>query len=127
MTWKSININKQNIKVETCRSVLIKMPRNSDYNDYTFWHPAKLIRDNENSNTVSMYYTDEFVFKLSKKGKGKYNKYETISEKNLSSYELIEAFNTMTENNTKKYEYETHKPIKVEINEIKIPEELKDE
>lgn len=54
MEWKNINISKNNIDTETARSVLIKMPHNSEYDGYKFWHPSKLVRNGRNSNSVSI-------------------------------------------------------------------------
>ena len=62
--WKNIEINVQNIDFNTEKSVLIKMPHNSDYDGYKFWHPSKLVRNGSNSYAVKIGYTDDFIFKL---------------------------------------------------------------
>lgn len=69
--WKSININKQQVETETFKAMLIKMPNNSSYKGFCFWHPKKLIREGRRKNALSLSYTDEFVFKISKKSNGK--------------------------------------------------------
>jgi hypothetical protein len=98
MSWKNININKQNIEAKTERSVLINMPHKSDYDGYSFWHPAKLVRKGRHSNAVSIGYTDEFKFKLKKYGKGRYNQSEVIREKEINAEEFEKAFGVMNEN-----------------------------
>ena len=130
MEWKNLNINKQNIDVETSRSVLIKMPHNSDFDGYKFWHTSKLVRKGRNSNSVSISYNDEFTFNLKKYGNGKYNKREVIDEIEIDTEEFENAFNVMNENITsKKYvsDYETHKPKLIEPVESKVEGELLDD
>lgn len=130
MEWKNVNINKQNIDVETSRSVLIKMPHNSDFDGYKFWHPSKLVRKGRNSNSVSISYNDEFTFNLKKYGNGKYNKREVIDEIEIDTEEFENAFNVMNENITSnKYvsDYETHKPELIEPIEPKVEGELLDD
>lgn len=130
MEWKNKNINKQNIEVETAKAVLIKMPHNSDYDGYKFWHPTKLVRKGRNSNSVSISYNDEFTFNLKKYGNGKYNKREVIDEIEIDTEEFENAFNVMNENITSKKfvnDYETHKPQKIEPVEPKVEGELLDD
>lgn len=130
MNWKNININRQNIETETCKAVLVKMPHNSDYDGYKFWHPSKLVRSGRNSNSKSISYTDDFTFKLFKNGRGKYNRFDKTDEIEIGVDEFEEAFGVMDENITSpsyKNEYETHKPAKIEPTEEKVLDELKDE
>lgn len=115
--WKSININKQNIKAETGRAVLIACPHNSEYDGYYFWHPSKLVRDGRHNNAVSISYTDDFTFYLKKYGQGKYNSRELLDEIQLGYDELEEVFGVMDENISSPQfvsDYETHKPETVE-------------
>ena len=130
MEWKNININKQNVDVETAKSVLIKMPHNSDYDGYKFWHPSKLVRKGRNSNSLSIGYNDQFTFKLKKYGKGKYNKKEVIDEIEIDVDEFEEAFGVMDKNITSKNyvnEFETHKPEQLNPVESKVEGELLDD
>lgn len=129
MNWKNIQINIQNIETETGKATLIKMPNNSNYAGYKFWHPSKLIRSGNNSYAKSLGYTDEFTFKLKRFGNGKWNKFDVIDEIEISVEEFEEAFNCM-ENCTRKPNEESYlivkEPEKVE-KEVKIEESLKNE
>ena len=93
--WKNIEINVQNIDFNTEKSVLIKMPHNSDYDGYKFWHPSKLVRNGSNSYAVKIGYTDDFIFKLKKFGNGKYNKFKVIDEKEITAEEFEKSFKCM--------------------------------
>lgn len=93
--WKNIEINLQNIETNTGKATLIKMPNNSDYAGYKFWHPSKLVRYGSNSYARSIGYTDNFTFKLFKNGKGKYNKLDVIDEIEIDAEEFEEALGCM--------------------------------
>lgn len=128
--WKNININKQNVQTTTAKAVLIKMPHNSNYDGFCFWHPAKLIREGRNPNSFSLGYTEEFKFKLMKYGNGKWNKNTVIEEQTIDFEEFENAFEVMNENITApdtKNDFETHKPQELEIKDVEVLEELKDE
>ena len=121
---KNIQINKQNIKAETMKAVLIQMPHNSNYDGFSFWHPSKLVRTGYNSNALSIGYNDDFTFNLIKYGKGKY----ILAEEVIGVEEFEEAFRVMNENITAPHTkniYETHKPV--EVKEVSVLDELKDE
>lgn len=127
--WKSFNINKQNIKAETDKAVLIACPHNSEYDGYCFWHSAKLIREGRNKNAVSVSYTEDFTFYLKKYGKGKYNQNEVIDEIQLGYDEIEEIFGVMDENITApdyKSDYETHKPEEIKAETVTADESLID-
>lgn len=123
--WRSFNINKQNIKAETEKSVLIACPHNSDYDGYCFWHPAKLVRDGRNSNAVSISYTEDFDFYLKKYNK----KHEVIDECRLGYDELEIVFEVMNENITSRVynDYETFKPKQLEAKKVEVLAELRDD
>ena len=115
--WKTININRQNIKTETGKAVLIACPHASDYNGYCYWHPSKRVREGRHKGAVSISYTEEFTFRLKKYGKGRYNSHEVIDEIQLGYDELEEVFGVMNDNISApqfKNDYETHKPESVE-------------
>lgn len=128
--WKNIEINLQNIEAETEKAVLIKMPNNSNYAGYKFWHPSKLVRYGSNSYARSIGYTDKFTFKLKKYGNGKWNKTKVIDEKEISVEEFEEAFNCMKSCTRPKDNEESYliveEPEKVE-KEIEVDGELKNE
>lgn len=128
--WKNIQINKQNVKADTGKAVLIAMPHNSKYDGYSFWHPAKLVRNGNHSYALSIGYTNEFKFKLVKYGKGKSNSKDIIDEKEITVKEFEEALGIMNENivaPNHKNNYETHKPKELEVKKVETLEELKDE
>jgi hypothetical protein len=96
--WKAIQINMQNIDIETEKSILIKCPKNSEYNGFKFWYPSKLIKDGSQLFTKKLIYTNDFKFKLIKYGKGKYNSRVKIKEIeiNYSEFDIMfECNNTV--------------------------------
>ena len=136
--WCKIYINAQNIEYETDRAILIKMPNNSDYAGYHFWHPSKLVRvEGGKGYHLSFSFTNDFKFKIFKNGKGKYNYKKIIDEVELSSDEMFEEFEqvdesiSLAEERHKAKEEESYliieEPEKKEIKNIEIREELKNE
>lgn len=120
--WKIIKINKNNIKTETEKSVLIKMPNSSNYKGYTFWHPSKLVIKNEYN--YSFIYNDNFSFKIFKTGRN----FQKTSELNLSQKQMVKAFGIInnelnSEINKNKIKVTTpkiKKVLKIEVkNELK--------
>lgn len=85
-TWKGIAINESLILRKTERSVLIAMPRFSDYSGYTFWHPLKLVRCEYG--IVSLRYTDDFQFRLQKREKTRKGQWELTDEVTLTAKEI---------------------------------------
>lgn len=127
--WRTLNINKQNIKAETGKAVLIACPHNSEYDRFCFWHTSKLVREGRNSNAVQISYTEDFTFYLKKYGKGKYNSRDVIDEVQLGYDELEEIFGIMNENISApayKSDYKTHKPAEVAAVEQTADESLVD-
>lgn len=96
--WKGLQINSNLIKAHTEKSVLINMPRNSEYNGYAFWHPSKLVWEGKHDAAVSVRYTDGFVFYLKKYGKGRYNSHELLDEIQLAPDEMEAVFAAIGDN-----------------------------
>lgn len=117
MKWKNIEINKNLIKAETCRAVLINCPHSSNYDGFSFWHPASLVRDAKQRDKVSLSYTDDFIFRLKKHGKGRYNSHSVIREIELSSEELESIFSYLSPQEEKPLVFtpETLTPVKSEV------------
>jgi len=129
--WRSINVNLTMVKHQSERSVLIAMPHNSDFDGYAFWHPSKLVRDGRNSGSVSIAYSDDFVFHLKKYGSGKWNSREVIAEVDIGADDFTEAFaetDANIESPNTEVDFETHKPDQIDpIPNPKPLEELKDD
>lgn len=123
MEWKSININTNLIKADTEKAVLIKMPHNSNYNGFCFWHSGKLVREGTSPHMMSLSYTEEFIFHLKKYGRGKYNRQEVLEQTDIGAEEFEEAFAVIPQ---KLNPYETHKPADIEAVRVEALEELKD-
>lgn len=85
-TWKGIAINESLILRKTERSMLIAMPRFSDYSGYTFWHPLKLVRCEYG--IVFLRYTDDFQFRLQKREKTRKGQWELTDEVTLTAKEI---------------------------------------
>jgi len=91
--WKNLKINAQNIEFADYKTTLIKMPNNSDYAGYRFWHPSKLIRDAGGKGYFkSMGYTEDFEFKLKKYGRGQHNSKKVLHEVTVDYTKMEEAF-----------------------------------
>ena len=90
--WYAIRLYPNQIVTDTGSACLIQMPHQSDYDGYSFWHPSKLVRDDRRYKMKTFSYTDNFVFRLKKYGKGVYNRYEVIQELEIGADELVKAF-----------------------------------
>lgn len=123
--WKNINFNIQNIEHETGKATLIKMPNNSEYKGYSFWHPSKLIRNGKHSYSASLGYTDTFEFKLVKYGKGKHNSSEILEEIKIDVATFEEAFGLTDANITEPKEdtesyVQVKEPTKINIDTVEV-------
>lgn len=86
--WNKIYFNKQNIKKETDTAILISMPSKSNYANYSFWHPAKLVREEGGKGYfLSFSFTDGWTFKLKTKTR----------ELNVNQDVIIKAFGLVHE------------------------------
>ena len=123
--WKTLTISTNNIEVSTAKAALIKMPHKSDYDGFVFWHPAKLVREGDYLYSRKISYTDDFEFRLFKKGSGRFNYNQKIAEKTISAAEMRKAMEVMEI--TIPDPYELHTPELIEPVEVEVLEELKDE
>lgn len=124
--WKRIYISSDRIKAETRKSVLISMPSSSDFAGFSFWHPRKLVRPSVFSNDVSVSYTNDFVFRLKKYGKGKYNSREVIETREISASEFVLAFSDAGVNDPEPEEPEIYVPEHLEPEGAEADESLID-
>ena len=105
--WKSLRIPQSNIKIVTDKAVLIQMPNGSDYEGYTFWHPAKLF-----NMTNEVIYTDGFVFRLQKKCRNRFdNSWIIVDKKEVDASEILDAFSCKNASDRKQLAPEVLKPI----------------
>lgn len=118
---REIKINRQNIKAETGKAILIACPHHSLLNGFRFWHPLSLIRVGDRLSSVRIRYTDDFVFRLKKYGQGKYNRGELIEERHVGYMDVEEAFGQDGEMTT------IHTPDELEPEGADADEELVDE
>lgn len=86
--WKGIEIRESLILRETERSALIAMPRFSNYDGFTFWHPLKLVR--REYGIVSLRYTDDFQFRLQKHKKTRKGQWKLVDEVMLTAEEMVD-------------------------------------
>lgn len=116
MSWNKIYFNVQNIKENKGTSVIINMPNKSEYKGWCFYHPVKLVREEGHKGwMLSFSFTDEWNFKLYKKGKSM----------EISVEAMKNAFDNENYNNkeTKESYCEVEEPKKVNI-DIEVKSEL---
>lgn len=124
--WKKIKFNNQNIETETGKAVLIKLPNNSNYKGWMFWHPAKLVRDEGGKGYFKSFsYTKDFDFKIFKADKN-YNK---INEKHIDYEEMEEIFKIVNEKISSSTQKEdsylfVNNPTKIEWDDVLIDKDL---
>lgn len=118
--WKTIQFNKQNIEYETDRAILIKLPQNSSYKGYKFWHPSKLVREMKKGKGyfLTLSYTDDFEFKIFKTDK----RGKKITEESVDGEEIALQFGVLTEANEESY-LEVTEPTKID-KDVKVIKEL---
>ena len=124
--WKTMNFNSQNIKFETAKAVLIKMPNKSDYAGYMFWHPSKLVRVLQRGNGYfkTFSFTDGWEFRVFKEGKDR----KILDEQVLGPEEMLEMFDVVSETierqSTSKSFYEEEEPEPID-GDVEILDELR--
>ena len=132
--WYKINFNALNIEYETEKATLIKMPRNSNYPGYCFWHPKKLVRENKigKGYFLTFSFDETFKFKLQKFSNSKFKKelldevildYEEIQNEFEKGNETIEEIEKQVKEN-EIITYEIIKPEKIKDKEVIIDSEL---
>lgn len=94
-TWHHVNINKNQIKHETARAYLVKMPHNSNYDGFAFWVSKKLARDGRHGGAIELSFTDSFTFKLQRRSD---KTFQILSETEIDAGEMLEAFETTDAN-----------------------------
>ena len=113
--WNKIFFNAQSIQGETSSSVLIKMPNNSQYKGWCFWHPQKLVREQGGKGYhLSFSFTSEWEFCIKLYGHGKYNKMDVIREITIDADEMKGIYNVVDNNVNDFVTTETNNIIKEE-------------
>lgn len=114
--WKTINFNALNIEYETAKAVLIKMPNNSEWHDYKFWHPSKCVRTLSRGKGYfkTFNYTDNWEFTIFRSNKHG----DRTAEQVLTAEDMEIAFDVVNEQisvdaSTESY-LEIEEPKKVE-------------
>lgn len=113
--WNNIKFNSQQIETEADKAFLIKMPNNSRYKGYKFWHPNKLIREMDRGKGywLSLSFTDDWEFKLFR------GKHETV----VTADKFIESFEPQQEGNSESY-VKVEEPKKIDL-DVEVDESLK--
>lgn len=89
MAWHQVEGNSNLIQAQTEKAYLIKLPKS----EFQFWHPKKLVRlQGKNDYHMTVSFGDEWRFKIFRNGKGKYNSFEKIEEKEIGPHTLISMF-----------------------------------
>ena len=89
--WQNVYCSKNLIEAETERGICIKLPKS----DFKFWTSLKLVRNVKGG--ISIGYLPTMNFKIFKNGKGQWNKFDKIDEKEISAKEWAEYFAGSTE------------------------------
>jgi hypothetical protein len=119
-------MNTQNIETETEKSVLINMPKKSEYSGFSFWHPKKIVKHaGHKGYRISIGYTDDFTFNLKRYGKNN----NVLQELSLTAKEIEVALNNeqLSQDVEKKIESTIHTPEKLSLsNKLEVENELSD-
>jgi hypothetical protein len=124
--WKNLFINVQNIETETEKSVLINMPKKSEYSGFLFWHPKKLVSNaGHKGYRISIGYTDDFKFNLKRYGKNN----NVLQELVLNAQEMEVALHNeqLSQDVEEKIKSTVHTPEKLSLsNKLEVENELSD-
>ena len=94
--WEYVFIYTANIIAKGESNSLVIMPKKSDYADYKFWYPTKLIREVKDSKCATLSLIPDHKFKLFKQKKGEDGKYVTVDEVELTDKEMKNQFMGMS-------------------------------
>ena len=92
--WKNIEMFADREVFSNEKSYLLKFPADSEFKDYRFWYPAKLVRKSRSGKLLSIGYTEYYKTKIFKEElvDGKYTK---TDEKELPGAKLAAEFASM--------------------------------
>ena len=110
--WETVEFNKNQIKAETERAILLNCPHSSYYDGYSFWIPLSFVREGNRGNTLIFAYPENFEFTLRKYGKGKYNKRDVIDEVVICGDDIKDIYSGIYcgKKEVVYNPFETHKP-----------------
>lgn len=92
--WNNINVNANLIESETAKAVLFNMPKNSSYKGFAFWLPKKCVRPGRHSAAVSIGFTDDWEFNLTRRGE---RSLKVLEDKTIDAEEFMAVFEKMND------------------------------
>ena len=93
--WENIKLNSNLIQGETGRAYLIKVPKQ----DWLFWYPSKLVRImGKNGYLMSLGLNSDMTFKLFRNGKGQYNRFQKVEEKEVNFKTMLRILGASNDN-----------------------------
>ena len=120
--WHYMDVNKNMVKYDTGKAMLIACPSSSEYAGYCFWHPNACIRDGRYSAAYCISFTEDWEFKLKNK--------DTDDEVKMDYHELSEVMaclNCEIDYDKKKANpFETHVPKKLKAEKTEVLDDLLD-
>lgn len=126
--WKRFTIQNNNVKFSTEKATLIKMPNNSEYKGFVFWHPSKIVKSGYYNGALDILFTDDFVFHLKKYGSGRFNQREVLEQVDITAEDMVLIFKDVSDNfDSEEVVDLVHIPEPVEPVEIEADKDLLDE
>ena len=120
--WHYMDVNKNMVKYDTGKAMLIACPSSSEYAGYCFWHPNACIREGRHSAAYCISFTEDWEFKLKNK--------DTDDEVKMDYHELSEVMaclNCEIDYDKKKANpFETHVPKKLKAEKTEVLDDLLD-